>query len=321
VRPDSEGSMMGSAARTRARSQARTAARAGTNAEPGSARQKLAASAEAQRKAGTRRRILLAGGSVAVVIALVATLIAVKLGQSPARPAPAQIAGPATTAQVQQQVTSVPLATFNTVGAGTATGLKAVTGQPALTVDGKPEVLYIGGQYCPFCAAERWALAAAVSRFGTLSGLRLIHSSPTDVYPSTPTLSFEKAHYSSKYLAFVPVEWFGEAADPSTPFGHAYLQQPTAQQQALFSRYGGGSIPFVDIGNRYFLPQVQYIPSALAGMSWTQVAAAMRDPSSAVARDIDGAANVITAAICTLTHGQPGGVCQSAGVKAAAGSI
>lgn len=177
----------------------------------------------------------------------------------------------------------------------------------------------MGGQYCPFCAAERWALAAAVSRFGTLSGLSLIHSSPADVNPGTPALSFENARYRSRYLAFVPVEWFGEAADPSTPFGHAYLQQPTAQQQALFARYGGSSIPFVDIGNCYLLPQVQYDPSALAGLSWTQVAAAMHDPSSATARDIDGAANVITAAICGLTHGQPGGVCQSVGVKAAAG--
>jgi hypothetical protein len=47
----------------------------------------------------------------------------------------------------------------------------------------------------------------------------------------------------------------------------------------------------------------------------------MHDPSSAVARDIDGAANIITAAICSLTNGQPGGVCHSAGVEAAAGSI
>jgi hypothetical protein len=66
---------------------------------------------------------------------------------------------------------------------------------------------------------------------------------------------------------------------------------------------------------------VQYLPSALAGLTWTQVAAAMRDPSSAVAKDIDGAANVITAAICTLTHGQPAGVCHSAGVTAAAASL
>jgi hypothetical protein len=310
---------VGNAARTRARAQARTAAKTRTNAKAGNARQKLAARRAADRRAEGRKRVLLAGGSVAVVLALVATLIAVKLSQSPAHSAPA--ADARTTAQVQRQVTSVPVATLSTVGAGTATGLKTVTGQSALTTGGKPEVLYMGGEYCPFCAAERWALAAAVSRFGTLSGLSLIHSSPTDVYASTPALSFAKASYSSKYLAFVPVEWFGEATDPSTPFGHVYLQQPTAQQQALFARYGGGSIPFLDIGNRYFLPQVQYVPSALAGMNWTQVAAAMRDPSSAGAKDIDGAANMITAAICALTHGQPGGVCHSAGVKAAAGSI
>jgi hypothetical protein len=307
--------VMGSAARSRAR------ARAGAQVNGGarSAGQEIAASRAAERRAGARRRLLLAAGSVAVVLALVGTLIAVKLGQSPARSAPSASAG--TTAQVQQQVTSVPPGTLDAVGAGTATGFKAVTGQPALTSGGKPELLYIGGEYCPFCAAERWAVAVAVSRFGTLSGLRLIHSSPSDVYPNTPTLSFAHARYTSNYLAFEPVEWYGEAADPSTPFGHAYLQQPTAQQQALFARYAGGAIPFVDIGNRYFLPQVQYDPATLAGMSWAQVAAAMRDPSSAVAKDIDGAANVITAAICSLTHGQPAGVCQSAGVKAAAGSL
>jgi Domain of unknown function (DUF929) len=302
-----------------ARARTRAAARGETNATAGNARRKLADRRAADRRAEARRRFLLAGGSVAVVLALVATLIAVKLTRSPPRSAPA--AGAATTAQVQQQVTSVPTATFDAVGAGTATGLDTVTGQPALTVNGKPELLYIGGEYCPFCAAERWALAAAVSRFGTLSGLSLIHSSSTDVYPNTPTLSFAKASYTSKYLAFAPVEWFGQATDLSNPFGHVYLQQPTAQQQGLFARYGGGSIPFVDIGNRYILPQVQYLPSALAGLSWMQVAAAMRDPSSAVAKDIDGAANIITAAICSLTNGQPGGVCQSAGVKAASGSI
>jgi thiol-disulfide isomerase/thioredoxin len=310
---------MGSAARSRARAHTRTAAKAATSAKPRSSRQALAARRAADRRAGVRKRLLLAGGSVAAVIALVAALIVVKLTQPPAQSAPA--ADARTTVQVQQQVTSVPSATFDTVGAGTATGLDALTGQPALTAGGKPEVLYMGGEFCPYCAAERWALAAALSRFGTLSGLSLIHSSPTDVYANTPTLSFAKASYTSKYLSFAGVEWFGEATDPSTPFGHVYLEQPTAQEQALFAKYGGGSIPFLDIGNRYVLPQVQYVPSALAGLSWTQVAAAMRDPSSAVARDIDGAANIITAAICTITNGQPGGVCHSGGVEAAAGAL
>jgi Domain of unknown function (DUF929) len=283
-----------------------------------SARQKIAAQQAAAWRAETRRRILIAGGSVAVVLALVAALIVAKLIQSPAQAS----AGPeVTNPAVARQVTSVPAATFNAVGTGTATGLKATSGQPALTLGGKPELLYMGGKYCPFCAAERWAIAAALSRFGTLSGLGFIHSSPADVYPSTPTLSFDKAHYTSKYVAFVPVEWYGEKLNPHTPFGHVYLQHPTPQQAALFARYAGGSLPFVDIGNKYLVPQAQYLPADLANLSWAQVAAAMHDPTSTVAKDIDGAANMITAGICKLTHGQPPNVCTSAGVTAASRSL
>jgi hypothetical protein len=47
----------------------------------------------------------------------------------------------------------------------------------------------------------------------------------------------------------------------------------------------------------------------------------MRDPASPVAKDIDGAANMITAAISKLTYGQPAGVSTSAGVRAASASI
>jgi thiol-disulfide isomerase/thioredoxin len=277
--------------------------------------QKIGAQRAAARRAEKRRRLLIASGGVVIVIALVVALIVVKLGASPVK-----AAGSASNPQISKQITSVSAATFNEVGAGTATGLKAVSGQPELTVNGKPEILYIGGEYCPYCAAERWALATAVSRFGTLTAPNLIHSSATDVYPNTPTLSFVGSSYTSSYIAFTPVEWYGEQTDASTPFGHVYLQQPTQQEQALFTEYAGGSIPFVDIANRYILPSVQYIPSDLAGMSWAQVASAMHDPSSTVAKDIDGAANVLTAALCKVTTG-PAGLCTSAGVQAAAKSL
>jgi hypothetical protein len=280
------------------------------------ARERIAVQQAAARRAETRRRMLIAGGSTILVLALVIGLIVARLAQSPAK-----AEGTASLPAVARQVTTVPAATFNSVGAGTATGLKATTGQPLLTKNGRPELLYMGGQYCPFCAAERWAIATALSRFGTLSGLHFIHSSPTDYAPNTPTLSFDQAHYSSKYLSFVPVEWYGEKTDPSTPFGHVYFQHPTAREQALFSKYAGGSVPFVDIGNQYLVPGAQYAPTALAGLTWAQVAADLHNPSSPVAKDIDGAANMITAAICKLTHGQPGGVCTAAGVRAASGSI
>ena len=71
---------------------------------------------------------------------------------------------------------------------------------------GKPELLYIGAEYCPFCAAQRWAMVAALSRFGTFSNLSLTHSASADVYPDTPTFSFYQSTYSSKYLTFTSVE-------------------------------------------------------------------------------------------------------------------
>jgi hypothetical protein len=281
-----------------------------------SARDRIAAQQAAARRAEQRRRLLLAGSSVVLAIAAVVGIVVWKIIQKPAQ------AGPAVTnSSLAREVTSVSAATFDAVGAGTAAGLQAIRGQAELTVAGKPEVLYIGGEFCPYCAAERWAIAAAVSRFGTLSGLHFIHSSPTDIYANTPTLSFYKSRFVSRYISFTPVEWYGEAPDPSTPFGHVYLQQPTSQQQALFTRYADGSIPFLDIGNRYRLPSVSYPPPALAGLTWAQVAADMNHPGTAVGKDIDGAANIITAAICRLTGGQPGGVCTSAGVTAAAGSL
>jgi hypothetical protein len=285
------------------------------------ARKRMAAQQARARRGEARRRLLITGGGVAAVLAVVVTLVVVRITRPPAQAAATPASTASADAAVARAVTSVPAAAFNAVGAGTATGLKPLEGQPELMLGSKPELLYMGGEFCPYCAAERWALAAAVSRFGTLTGLAFIHSSPADVYASTPTLSFYGSGYASRYLAFVPVEWYGEAADPSTPFGHVYLQHATPPQQALFARYADGTIPFVDFGNRYLLPQAQYLPSDLAGLSWAQVAAAMRDPSGRAGTDIDGAANMITAAICSLTRGQPAAVCASPGVAAARGSI
>jgi hypothetical protein len=284
------------------------------------ARQKVAAQRAAADRAKKRKRLLFGSAGIALVVVLALVLVLVRPGQSSA-PAGGSTGTAAQAAAVTGEIAGVPAATFNSVGAGTATGLTATSGQPLLTSGGKPEILYMGGEFCPYCAAERWALATALSRFGTFSDLSLIHSSSSDVYPNTPTLSFYQSSYTSNYLSFVPVEWFGEATTTSNAFGHVVLQNPTSQETALFDKYANGSIPFVDIGNQYTLPQAQYLPSALAGMTWSQVTAAMQNPASPVAQDVDGAANVITAAICKITNGQPGAVCSSTGVTTAAASL
>ena len=75
------------------------------------------------------------------------------------------------------KVSSVPAALQDSVGIGTATALPTAVNGKVISVDGKPEVLYVGAEYCPFCAAERWPLMIALSRFGTFSGVGLTHSS------------------------------------------------------------------------------------------------------------------------------------------------
>ncbi len=183
-------------------------------------------------------------------------------------------------------------------------------------------MVYVGGEYCPYCAAERWALAVALSRFGSFSGLRLIHSSSTDVDPSTPTLSFYKSSYTSKYVTFSPTEAATVTEQP--------LQPMTALDKSLMSKYdappyvpssAAGSFPFVDFGNQYVIDGASYDPGLLAGLKWEQIGADLANPSSPVGQAIDGTANQMTAAICKLTGNQPGAVCTSKAVTSASGRI
>jgi hypothetical protein len=293
-----------------------------------SAREKIAVQQAAAKRAETRRRAFLFGGAVVAVIAVVVALVIVKVASGSSNSSTTVSNQPAS---VTRDLTTVPASTLDAVGVGGASSLEAVKGSAApLTVNGKPEVLFIGAQYCPFCAAERWAIAVALSRFGTLSGLHFIHSSSTDVYADTPTLTFYKSTYTSKFIDFTPVEWYSEKPDSSTPTGYAVLQTPTSAQLAIFTKLDRppyvtakytGSYPFVDIDNKYVDIGAQYVPGTLAGMTWAQVAAALHDPSSAVAKDIDGAANTLTAAICKATGGKPGNVCTSAAVTKASGAL
>jgi thiol-disulfide isomerase/thioredoxin len=287
------------------------------------AREKIAAQQAAARHAERRRQVLLVGGSIAAVLVIVVAFVLIK---TLARPAAAGTASGTTVAKVTKDLAAVPVATLDKVGAGTtySSAIQTIrTASTPLTEGGKPEIVYVGAEYCPFCAAERWALVTAFSRFGTFSGLGLIHSSSTDTDPSTPTLTFYKSAYTSKYVVFQTTE--------AQTVTHATLQQLTAQESQIMGKYDvppyvptstdDGSFPFVDFGNKYVIDGASFDPAILKGMTWAQVAAALKDPTSPVAKSADGAANLITAAICKLTGGKPGNVCTSAGVKTASGSL
>jgi thiol-disulfide isomerase/thioredoxin len=175
--------------------------------------------------------------------------------------------------------------------------------------DGRPVITYVGAEYCPYCAAERWALAVALSRFGTFTNISGTESSGSDAFPNTQTLSFYGSSYSSPYLHFDAVE---EASNRQIAGTYQTLQQPSAAQSALLARYDtAGSIPFLDIANRYVINGASYSPQVLQGLTRSQIADQLNDPKSPVAQAIDGTANQITAALCTVTGNQPSSVSSS----------
>ncbi|HEV7210474.1 MAG TPA: DUF929 family protein [Blastococcus sp.] len=288
-----------------------------TAAQRRAAQKQAAAQRALAAERGQRRQWLLVGGAVLAVIAVVGVLVGIKLAATPANHSSAAQAGSASQ-QVTSAVSGVPPKVLDSVGAGSiVTPPTALTGAP-LSAQGKPRVLYVGAEYCPYCAAERWALAAALSRFGTLSGLGEVSSSPTDVYPNTATLSFHGAGYTSTYLTLTAKEIEG-----TQRVGNSYapLDKLDPADATLFENIGKGSFPFVDIGGKYAISGASYDPSVLQGKTQEQIAAALSDPNSPIGKAIDGTANVITAAVCRVTGNQPGNVCTSAGVTAAAKAL
>ena len=203
-----------------------------------SRREKIAAQRAAERRAEQRRRILIASGSILVVIAVVVAFIVVKANNKPSGDSSNGPTGSAL-ASVVSKVTNVPASTLDKIGdgGGSFTGkIPPVNGGTPLTSGGKPEMLYMGAEYCPYCAAERWSMIVALSRFGTFSGLSTVHSSTTDTPSNLPTFTFHGSSYTSKYLTFTPVEMQTNVLDPSTG-NYPVLEKPTAAQQALLTKY------------------------------------------------------------------------------------
>jgi thiol-disulfide isomerase/thioredoxin len=285
-------------------------------------RERIAAQRAAKQRARQRNRLFIAGGAIVVVVAVVLAIVLLHGSGGGGSASGSGSPGPtgASLDQLTAQVTSVPAAVLDQVGGGQVTAVPtAITGGP-LTSDGKPEVVYIGAEYCPYCAAERWSLIVALSRFGTFTGLATTRSAArsgagsAEPYPNTPTFTFANASYSSGFLAFSPVEEFTNVPDPSTG-GYTRLQTPTAEQQALIEKYdaaNSGAIPFTDFGNRFMSVGASYDPGVLQGLTWSQIAADLRDPASRVGKSVLGAANYVTAALCKLTGDKPATACTTA---------
>jgi hypothetical protein len=282
---------------------------------------------------GSRRGVLIAWGGVALVVVVIAVLFIVKATSSttadpsftPVTPAPTEVV---------RQVTTVPTSAWDKVGVTSKYPVAkptVLTGQPPMVIDGKsPAMIYYGADYCPYCAAERWAITASLARFGTWGNLQITASSHTDVDATTHTFSFHGVTLNSPYITFRGIEQFTNVPVAGSPGTYTKLQDPTKEEGKVLSTYssskylpngstsGGISFPFVDVNNGVLISGASYDPQLLAGLSWTDIAGGLSDPTNPVTQAILATGNYVSAAVCKATKGQPGSVCTSSGVQAAA---
>jgi hypothetical protein len=245
------------------------------------------------------------GGIVLLVVVFVGASRLNLFGGSTGPRQASQTADPS----VVNAVAGVGPSIVDAVGTGGASNpLTRISGSALTGSGGKAEVLYIGAEWCPYCAAQRWAIAVALSHFGSLSGLHFTTSSSTDVFPDTHTLSFHGSGFSSNYVDFVPVELQDRNRNN--------LQTMNALQQQLWNTYNpDGSIPFLDLGNQYTMIGQGVSPDPLQGLTWQQIASALSNANSPVTKAIVGNSNYLTAAICKLAGAGSASICSDSIIK------
>lgn len=267
-----------------------------------------------QRRQQQRRRNRFLGlGLIGVIVIVAAVLILVaSVGSSSAGP----LRTPATAAQAQT-ITSVPMATLvaaapeaqRLIQTCAATGgcsdaaVAAPSTPTTLAKDGKPTLLFIGAEFCPICATERWPMTIALSHFGTFSNLSTTHSAKND--GDIPTWTYYGSTYTSPYLNFQAYEVETNTDKP--------LQNPPANLVTLWSTFFGGQeeFPFIDFNQKYVFSTEQLLDSTLEGNSFQTILSSVGDNRSAIGSQIDAAAAVFTHYLCGITGDRPADVCSA----------
>lgn len=216
---------------------------------------------------------------------------------------------------------SVPDAVLNEVGVPETLTVPTTVTPTSATASTNDVVSYVGAEYCPYCALQRWALLVALSKFGTFEGLsNAVYSSSSDVFPNLTSWSFVGAEYTSPYFTFDPTELTSSV--PNGDGGYQPLETMDAGQQASFNQYDPRStLPFVDLGNEVVTIGATSSPAVLEGLTLSQIGADLQQPSSPVAQAIDGAANYLIGGICSMIDGSLPSICNSPAVKTARGNI
>jgi hypothetical protein len=206
-------------------------------------------------------------------------------------------------------------------GGGSLNGLIQNT-SGSLVSGGKPILLFVGEEGCPYCAVMRWEMVMGLLRFGNFTNLAYM----TSYFDGTdyPTFSFIGSTYTSKYVVLQSYEVEDRFANP--------LQSMPSNYSSIFDSLSiNKGVPFVDFGGHFYTPSA-LLPSSIPGYStyfdylnalfgnknWDQVVASINAGDS-LGSLIKAGANVVTAAICKSINAAggvpPSSVCQQSPIN------
>jgi thiol-disulfide isomerase/thioredoxin len=170
---------------------------------------------------------------------------------------------------------------------------------------GKLFVFFLGAEYCPYCAAERWAIVRSLQKFGQWEGLKQTISAARDEqYLNLPTYDFTKATYTSSHIEFVAREIKDREFKP--------LQKPLKTEEKLLRKFNPKKeIPFLLIGGRFMQIGSGFPPKIFIGHTFRQTETELKKTESEIRKTIDEEANVISALLCL--SGLPPELCKETG--------
>jgi hypothetical protein len=184
-----------------------------------------------------------------------------------------------------------------------------ITGIP-FVASGKPVLVYVGADYCLYCAVQRWTLIVALNRFGNFSNLSYMTSSAADGDYSTFT--FTGSHYQSNFLSFQSYELDDRG-------GKTIATLPT-NYTAGFKQYGNSAFPFLNFANRYAISGAILDPAILGSKNWTEIITSIQT-GTAPGGLIKQGANLITSVICKATGEKPAAVCGQSSISSVTSSF
>ena len=157
---------------------------------------------------------------------------------------------------------------------------------------GKLYVFFMGAEYCPYCAAERWAIVRALQKFGQWDGLKQTISAARDEsFLNLPTYDFTKATYNSPHIEFASRETKDREFKP--------LQKLLKTEEKLVRKFNPDKeIPFLLIGGKFMQVGAGFTPKIFIGHTFRQTETELKKIESEIRKTIDDEANIISALLC-----------------------